>query len=108
MPKLTNQRHELFAQKVALGVAQVEAYSLVYGSSASVAFNASRLRADERVAGRIAELVDADRIRQARATAGTRMTADDVVAKLEAMAEDPSTTESGRIKVLELVGKAKG
>src|SRR5882724_715633 len=108
MPILKNDKYELFALKIAKGTAPNEAYTTIWGPSASVPQNACRLRAREEVAARIDELLTAERDRQERVAMGRRMTADDVVAKLEEMVEDPGTSENGRIKVLELVGKARG
>lgn len=58
MGALANQRHELFAQAVAKGKSQREAYlSAGYSVRAEIAdVNASRLLSDARVSGRVAEL----------------------------------------------------
>ena len=56
MPVLQNQKHERFAAKVVRGMTPLEAYTAVFGPSASVPQNASRLRAREEVSARIDEL----------------------------------------------------
>ena len=57
MPVLSNRRHELFAQAVALGVDPTKAYIQAgYEDTPSASANSFRLIADDRITKRVAEL----------------------------------------------------
>ena len=74
MPQLQNARHERFAQELAKGKSADEAYQAAgYSENRG---NASRLKANENVAARVAEL-------QERAAVKVDLTVADIIEELE-------------------------
>ena len=87
MPTLRNPRHEAFAQELARGKTAVEAYELA--GYAPGRFNASRLKTNDNICARLAELqgqaaeravvttesliAEADRLMRRRTAAGLRL-----------------------------------
>lgn len=115
MTVLSNPRHERFAQELAKGKTADEAYQLAgYQENR---FNASRLKTNEHIKARVAEL-------QARATEGVVLTKQWVLERLienaeRAMQRQSVETEGGEIveyryegsvanRALELLGKEVG
>ena len=83
MPALENPRHERFAQELAKGRTQAEAYAEAgYKPSEP---NASRLRSNEKVQARIAEL-------QERAAVRTEITVASITERLLAIATKAETS----------------
>ena len=107
MPRLKNAKHELFCQKIATAVPQSETYATISGASKSVQYNASWLRANEAVAGRIEELSAVQQAKQERETAGKGLGKEDVIRLLEHEAENCPTV-TARIRAQELLGKIFG
>lgn len=100
MPRLDNPKHELFAQGLAKGKSQVEAYQEAgYAPSEP---NASRLTSNDKVAARVAEI-------QGRAAIRAEITVADIIAELEqarVVALGAATPQSGAA-VAASMGKAK-
>lgn len=100
MPPLENTKHERFAQELAKGKSQSEAYVLA-GYKPSFA-NASTLRTNQKVAARIAEI-------QGRAAVRAEMTVADIIKELEEARQaalQADTPQSGAA-VTASMGKAK-
>ena len=100
MPQLANAKHERFAQEIAKGKTQSEAYVLA-GYKPSVA-NASTLRTNQKVGARIAEI-------QGRAAVRAEMTVADIIKELEEARQaalQAGTPQSGAA-VTASMGKAK-
>jgi hypothetical protein len=103
MKKLT-VKQERFAELRIAGETQSAAYRTAYRSKASdkvVAVEASRLVAKPAVAARIAEL-------QAQAAQGAVWTLKSRLADLAAIARDPATSSSERIRAIEVYTKLAG
>lgn len=84
MPVLKNTRHERFAQELAKGRSQAEAYELAgYKPSRSAA---ARLAADVNICARLSELQD-------RVAARTEITVADITARLLAIAAKGETSD---------------
>jgi phage terminase small subunit len=100
MPALKNTRHERFAQELAKGKSQVEAYGLAgYEPNES---HASRLVRNGKVASRLAELQD-------KAATKAELTLADIIAELEQarmVALAAATPQTGSA-VAASMGKAK-
>jgi phage terminase small subunit len=100
LPRLDNPKHELFAQELAKGRTQVEAYQEAgYAPSEP---NASRLTSNDKVAARVAEI-------QGRAAIRAEITVADIIAELEqarGVALGAATPQSGAA-VAASMGKAK-
>lgn len=81
MPTLPNTRHERFAQELAKGASQAEAYRLAGydGTDAAMEASASRLVRNVKVAARVAEL-------QAKAAERAEITVADITNRLLAIA----------------------
>lgn len=101
MPALSNHRHERFAQYLAKGMTGDEAYQRAgYKPNRN---NASRLRANESIQARVAELQDVGAQR-------AEMTVEEHVRKLEEMRQKAlkSGQLSAAIRAEELQGKVAG
>ncbi len=101
MPMLKNSRHELFAQALAAGKPADEAYQEA-GFSANRG-NASRLRTNENVVARIAEL-------QGRVAEGLVITKQWILERLVENMNRAMQTDQGAVanRALELLGKEHG
>lgn len=101
MPALSNARHERFAQELAKGKSQAEAYELAgYKPSEP---NASRLTRNDKVAARVAEL-------QERAAVRTEVTVASITDRLLAIAkkgEDSSEASMLAVARASLMDAAK-
>lgn len=84
MPALENAKHERFAQELAKGNSATEAY--VAAGYAANDGNAARLKGNERVARRVAEILE-------RAATRTEVTVAAITAKLLAIAEKAETKD---------------
>lgn len=84
MPALENAKHERFAQELAKGKTADEAYQ--EAGYAENRGNAIRLKANERVAARVAEILE-------RAAIRTEITVAGITAKLLAIAEKAETKD---------------
>ena len=84
MPVLKNASHERFAQELAKGTTQAEAYALAgYKPSEP---NASRLRSNDKVRARLAEILD-------RAATRTEITVASITERLLAIAKKAETSD---------------
>lgn len=98
MPALSNAKHELFAQALAKGKTQIEAYAEA-GYAPNDA-NANRLTGNDRVAARVAEL-------QERAATRTEITVASITERLLAIAtkgeraSDASMLSVGRAALMD-------
>jgi len=100
MPALPNAKHELFAQALAKGKSQAEAYAAAgYAPSEP---NASRLTSNDKVKARLAEL-------QERAAIRVELTVADILAELEEARQSALTaaTPQSGAAVAASLGKAK-
>lgn len=100
MAALTNAKHELFAQALAKGKSQAEAYAAAgYAPSEP---NASRLTSNDKVKTRLAEL-------QERAAIRVELTVADILAELEEARQSALTaaTPQSGAAVAASLGKAK-
>ena len=115
MPALSNPKHERFAQELAKGKSQADAYQLAgYKPSEP---NASRLTRDDKVAARVAEILERSAIR-AEITIATILAELEEARELARKIEQPGPMVSasmGRAKVAgllvdrtELTGKNGG
>lgn len=95
---LKNERHERFAQELAKGALQKDAYATAgYRGGDN---QASRLAADERVRARVAEL-------QLRAAVRTEITVADIARQLDEDREFARKLEAPAAAVTATMGKAK-
>lgn len=84
MPVLSNPKHERFAQELAKGKSQAEAYSTAgYAPSEP---NASRLTSNDKVQARVAEILD-------RAATRAEITVASITERLLAIAERGETSK---------------
>lgn len=98
MPVLPNAKHERFAQELAKGKTQAEAYqSAGYKPSEP---NASRLTSNDKVAARVAELQERGAIR-------AEVTVASIIAELEEAREIAKTAAQASPMVAASMGKAK-
>ena len=98
MPPLDNPRHERFAQALAKGATATEAY-VAAGFKAHDG-NCSRLRGNERVASRVAEL-------QGRSAKRVEVTVESLAAELEEARALALTEKQTSAAVSATMGKAK-
>src|SRR5579872_1902963 len=107
MPILKSDKHERFALKVAKGTGSNDAYTAIWGPSASVPQNACRLRAREEVAARIDELRSEYAEKMIAGEQPKDFSRELVLAGLH---NEASTSESGaaRVRAWELIGKIIG
>jgi hypothetical protein len=112
MPALSNPKHEIFAQEIAKGKSQVEAYELAGFKNGQK--NAHRLGSDEGILRRVAEIQSerAEIERQATEKAAEALSIDKqwVMARLIDNATRAAASEdySPSNKALELLGKELG
>jgi len=98
MPPLPNTRHERFCQELAQGKTASEAYALAgYAPSRK---NASRLRANEDVKSRLAEI-------QGIAAASTAVSVESLLAELEAARAKADSLDQLNASIRAIEGKAK-
>ncbi len=103
MPRLDNPRHELFAQAIAKGKSQREAYVEAGFGSESVEAqdaNASRLISDDRVKLRVVEL-------QERAANRVEVTLETQLAKLETVMNRALGSDQNSAAVAAIMGQSK-
>ena len=102
MPILKNIRHEHFAQGVAKGMSQTQAYIEAGYASSGAEQNASRLMSNDKVAARVAELQERGAIR-------AEITIADLVTELEEArgAALSAETPQSSAAVAATMGKAK-
>lgn len=98
MPVLNNPKHELFAQELAKGKTQAEAYERA-GYTPSEP-NASRLTSNDKIQSRIKEL-------QSRVAAKTETTTESLVKELEEARTLAAVTRQSAAMVQATIGKAR-
>ena len=120
MPALKNARHERFAQELAKGKSQAEAYTAAgfKGSDAAIRANASRLIAKDSVSARVSELTEraADKVvvdkawvlERLRQNAETCMALDFVRGPNGEPTTSVTHNPAAANKALELLGKELG
>lgn len=100
MPPLSNARHELFAQELAKGKSQTQAYIAAGYAEDGAEFSASRLLRNVKVQSRVEEL-------QERAARKVDLTVDDIVRELEEARKVATDNAQSNAMVAATMGKAK-